>query len=279
MRAKWIMCSVTLLISMLAFTGFPAGAAEKKDGNAKTPYRVYFIGHSLYSFGSCNVPAAVQYLSEVAQVDRPIQATTFIKGGARHEDYLNSPEVMKRLREEPWDIVIIAGNMNDMAHPERVNLEYAKKLDQEVKSRQIRLLEYVAWPWVKVSGDQIFEQRMRAQEAFNQPLLDLAKETGATLVPSGPGLVNVIKKDQKFLADLKYGEVHISPLGYYFTACVLFASIYNQNPEGLPSVFREYNIDKETARILQATAWETVQEWRRLQADQLPKGQGPEPKK
>ena len=84
-------------------------------------------------------------------------------------------------------------------------------------------------------------------------------------MPCGPGLVNVIKKDQKYMADFHYGDVHVSLLGSYFTACVIFASIYDKSPEGLPSVFHEYKIDKETARVLQVTAWETVKAWQRIQ--------------
>ena len=84
-------------------------------------------------------------------------------------------------------------------------------------------------------------------------------------MPCGPGLVNVIKKDRNFMAAFHYGDVHVSLLGSYFTACVLFATIYDKSPEGLPSVFHEYKIDKETARILQVTAWETVQQWQKMQ--------------
>jgi hypothetical protein len=266
MRTRWIVQLVVPMGLALCNAGLMAGESEKTESKGKKPYRVFFIGHSLYNYGACNVPAAVQFLSEAADVDRPIQASSFIRGGAKHQDYWNTPEVMKRLREESWDIVIIAGNLNDMANPEKVDLAFAKKLDNEAKSKNIRVLEYLAWPWVKVSGDQVFEKRAKAQDAFNQSLLKLAKETGATLVPSGPGLVNVIKKDQKFMDEFKYGEVHVSPTGYYFTACVIFATIYNKSPEGLPSVFKEYKIDKETAKILQATAWETVQEWQKIQA-------------
>jgi hypothetical protein len=266
MRTRWLMQLVVLISLTFSAASLMAAEGEKAKTDDKKPYKVFFIGHSLYNYGACNVPAAVQFLSEAAGVDRPIQASSFIKGGAKHQDYLNSPEVMKRLREETWDIVIIAGNLNDMTSPEKVNLEFAKKLDSEVKSKNVRVLEYLAWPWVKVSGDQVFEKRMKAQDAFNQSLLQLAKETGATLVPCGPGLVNVIKKDQTFMDKFKYGEVHVSPMGYYFTACVIFATIYNKSPEGLPSVFKEYNIDKETAKILQVTAWETVQEWQKMQA-------------
>ena len=152
-------------------TGLKAGESEKKEPQGRTPYKVYFIGHSLYSFGS--VPAAVQFLSEAANVDRPIKATVYTRGGGTHQNYWETPEVMKRLREEPWDIVIIAGNVNDMANPDKVNLEYGKKLDNEAKKRNIRVLEYLAWPWVQVSGDQVFEKRMKAQDAFNQPLIRL----------------------------------------------------------------------------------------------------------
>ena len=264
MRSRWILQSVVLMcVTVLPMAASKAGENEKKEPHGKTPYQVYFIGHSLYYCG--NVPAAVQFLSEAASVDRPIKATVYTRGGGTHQNYWETPDVMKRLRQEPWDIVIIAGNCNDMAHPDKVNLEYGKKLDNEAKKRNIRVLEYVAWPWVKVSGDQVFEKRMKAQDAFNQPFIQLAKETGATLVPCGPGLVNVIKKDRRFMADFQYGDVHVSLLGSYFTACVIFATIYDKSPEGLPSVFHEYKIDKETARILQVTAWETVQEWQKIQ--------------
>ena len=264
MRLSWILRLVVLTgLAVFPLAGLKVAGSQKKESPARTPYKVYFIGHSLYSCG--NVPAAVQFLSEAANVDRPIKATVYTRGGGTHQNYWETSQVIERLRQDPWDIVIIAGNCNDMANPAKVNLDYGKKLDNECKKRNIRVLEYVAWPWVKVSGEQVFEKRMKAQEAFNQPFLQLAKETGATLVPCGPGLVNAIKKDRKFMADFHYGDVHVSLLGSYFTACVIFAEIYNKSPEGLPSVFQEYKIDKETARILQVTAWETVQEWRKIQ--------------
>ena len=241
-------------------------AASAKPNTGKKPYRVYFIGHSLYSVN--NVPSAVQFMSEAGTVDRPIQVSSYNIGGGTHQTYWNTPEVLKRLHEEDWDMVIIAGNLNDMTNPKKVDLEYARKLDTEAKKRSGRVLEYVAWPWyVQVSGgDTMFEQRMKAQEAFNQSFLQLAKETGVTLVPCGPGLVNVIRKDLTFMDEFHYGDIHVSAPGSYFTACVIFAEIYNKSPEGLPSNFHEYNIDKEKARILQVTAWETVQEWQKIQA-------------
>jgi hypothetical protein len=267
MRSRYILSLIVLTgLAALPLAGAKAGENEKKPSQGKTPCKAYFIGHSLYSCG--NVPAAVQFMSEAAAVDRPIKATVYTRGGGTHQNYWETPDVMKRLREEPWDMVIIAGNCNDMANPDKVSLDYAVKLDSEAKKRNIRVLEYVAWPWVTVTGDQVFEKRMKAQDAFNQPFIRLAKETGATLVPCGPGLVNVIKKDRKFMADFHYGDVHVSLLGSYFTACVIFSTIYDKSPEGLPSVFQEYKIDKETAGVLQTTAWETVQQWQKIQGQE-----------
>lgn len=162
MRSHWILQLVVVTgLAASPLAGLKAGENEKKEPQGRTPYRVYFIGHSLYGCG--NVPAAVQFLSEAASVDRPIKATVYLRGGATHENYWETPEVMKRLRQEPWDIAIIAGNLNDMANPDKVNLEYAKKLDNECKKRNIRVLEYLAWPWVNVSGDHVFEKRMKAK--------------------------------------------------------------------------------------------------------------------
>ena len=280
MRSRWILQLVVLTgLTALPIAGLKAGEDEKKEPQGKTPYRVYFIGHSLYGCG--NVPAAVQFLSEAANVDRPIKATVYLRGGG------DAPELLGNSGSHE---AFAAGTMGHRDHrrksattwrtPTKSIWNMRKKLDNEAKKRNIRVLEYVAWPWVKVSGDQVFEKRMKAQDAFNQPFIRLAKETGATLVPCGPGLVNVIKKDQKFMADFHYGDVHVSLLGSYFTACVIFAEIYDKSPEGLPSVFHEYKIDKETARILQVTAWETVKEWQKIQnpwktGDKLPVSASP----
>src|SRR3974390_355065 len=124
-----------LIFLFVSFLTVPLRAAEARPEEtrpitAKKPYQIFFIGHSLFGFG--NVPAAVQLLSEAASVDRPIQASTHIICGATHQVYWNTPEVMKRLREEEWDMVIIAGNLNSMSDPSKVNLEYAKKLDDAV---------------------------------------------------------------------------------------------------------------------------------------------------
>ncbi len=118
MRSRWIL-QLAVLTGVMTFPSAPsrAGESEKKESQTRTPHRVYFIGHSLYGCG--NVPSAVQFLSEAAAVDRPIKATVYLRGGATHQNYWETPEVMNRLRQEPWDIVIIAGNCNDMANPEQ----------------------------------------------------------------------------------------------------------------------------------------------------------------
>jgi hypothetical protein len=266
---QWMigMALITALVagSVSAEDATPAG--KPKAGAGKKPYRVFFIGHSLFFVNS--VPEAVQFFSETADVDRPIQITQWTMGGATHQTHWTSPEVQKRLREEDWDLVIIAGNLSDMANPTNVDLEYAVKVDNAAKKRSKRVFEYVAWPWVKVSGDHIFEQRAKAQEAYNQSLLKLARETGVSLMPCGPGLVNAIKKDPALMEEFHYGDIHVSPVGSYLTACVIFSEIYHKSPEGLPGVFQGYNIDKAKAALLQATAWETVQEWDKIQAANL----------
>ena len=173
MRSCWILQLMLVTgVMTLQIAGSRAGADEKKPSQAKKPYKVYFIGHSLYGCG--NVPAAVQFLSEAADVARPISASVYLRGGGTHQNYFETPEVLKRLRQEDWDMVIIAGNLNDMANPAKVNLEYAKKLDDEARKRKIRVMEYLAWPWANVSGDHVFEKRAKRKRrsispSFNSP--------------------------------------------------------------------------------------------------------------
>ena len=87
MRLCWtVQLMLVTGVMTLALAGSRAGADEKKKPPAKKPYKVYFIGHSLYDCG--NVPAAVQFLSEAADVDRPIKAIR-IPSGRR-----NAPELL-----------------------------------------------------------------------------------------------------------------------------------------------------------------------------------------
>ena len=180
MRSCWILQLMLVTgVMTLSIAGSRAGADEKKQSQGKKPYKVYFIGHSLYGCG--NVPSAVQFLSEAADVDRPINASVYLRGGGTHQNYWETPEVLKRLRQEEWDMVIIAGNVNDMTNPAKVNLEYAKKLDDEARKRKIRVMEYLAWPWVNVSGDHVFEQERRRKRHSISPSFNSPKKRASPL--------------------------------------------------------------------------------------------------
>jgi hypothetical protein len=65
--------------------------------------------------------------------------------------------------------------------------------------------------------------------------------------------------------DLFSDDIHLTDTGNYYVALVMFASIYEQSPEGLTyQIANEWSVpyalpDQATALALQTLAWETVQ--------------------
>ncbi len=76
-------------------------------------------------------------------------------------------------------------------------------------------------------------------------------------VESG-GIPNVTSRSQVFLDD-----VHMTRLGDYFVASVVFAAIYNRTPEGATGRMPGYvDIPAATATALQRLAWQVVSTYR-----------------
>ena len=86
------------------------------------------------------------------------------------------------------------------------------------------------------------------------------------------------QRDPKIGPVIHYGKTdhHPSRIGSYLIACVHFATVYGKSPVGLPATLyrsegdRKRNrphvtMDEKTARLLQESAWDAVQEMRKLQ--------------
>ena len=86
--------------------------------------------------------------------------------------------------------------------------------------------------------------------------MEFANERDAMVAPVGIAWQNVIARDPQ-LSLWQTDGLHPNKAGTYLSACVFYAVIFRQSPEGLPY---GAGLSEEKAQTLQAIAAETVLE-------------------
>jgi hypothetical protein len=84
-------------------------------------------------------------------------------------------------------------------------------------------------------------------------------ELGAKVAPVGVAMANALA-ERPDLAMLGPDAENESPAGAYLAAAVIYATLYDRSPEGLP--YHHWALSTDDAAFLQRVAWETVEAWR-----------------
>jgi hypothetical protein len=155
--------------------------------------------------------------------------------------------------------------------------------DARVKSPNIRPWIYGQWesvtPSERVAGSTSWETRNRAlmriylAHALNFNAATKGKKT--EVIPGGLALINLKKAFDAgkvpgltdFFATNFSDDLHLSEAGRQFIGMVIFSTLYNQSPVGLPIVKIEGTkapeITPEQNRVYQQIAWDTAQSFRK----------------
>jgi hypothetical protein len=143
--------------------------------------------------------------------------------------------------------------------------KYARLFDAEIKKAGAKTIFYLTWAR---------QHQPENQTKLNDAYLNIAKELGALVAPAGIAWQTAFKADAK-LELHSPDQSHPNPTGSYLTACVLYAVIFAESPEGLTTRIDGKPINPETGQIsntkselvnlskaqalaLQRLAWETV---------------------
>ncbi|MCY1019887.1 SGNH/GDSL hydrolase family protein [Pyxidicoccus sp. MSG2] len=234
--------------------------------------RVLFIGNS-YTYYN-NLPRMLEALAASASPPIPLETHAVTVGGARLKTHWDDEDAVKALREGGWDYVILqeqstlgelrVDGRNEINDPERVFFPYARRFHAEAQKRGARTVLSLTW------------SRRRAPEAqalLNHAFLSLGRELKATVVPMGPAWLTVREQHPDLALYLADGS-HPNPTGTYLAACTLYAALFGRSPEGLTSTVRGVptpdgeprggettlvSLPEPTARLLQQTAWRSVE--------------------
>ena len=231
--------------------------------------RILFIGNS-YTYVN-NLPELLADLGRRAKPSRTITTDWVVAPGASLEQLWDDGRAVSKIRERRWDFVVLQEQSmlggavvnGKMTVAEPANLwKYGRLFDHEIKQAGARTVLYQTW-----APRTNPEWQIKIDAGY----VPLARELGALRAPVGPAWARVIRERPGL--DLYFSDGrHPGPAGSYLAACTLWATMFQQSPEGLPASASGHNADmggqlakeigplvtlrSDEARFLQRVAWE-----------------------
>jgi hypothetical protein len=240
------------------------------------PTRVLFIGNSYTYFN--DLPEIFTKLADAGH-HSDIETSMAAPGGWRLKDHWEKGSARQLLDTEKWNFVVLQDQSTlgmdywvdgkDHVNSDALFRPYAEKWAEEAHTQGAMPVFFLTWAGKSAPEDQ---------RALNYAYVRAAKETKSLLAPVGMAWAAVRREKADIGLFYEGHGSHPSPAGSYLAACVLYATIFRQNPLGLPSTISgtPVNLDtekQETGKIatlvdlnskdaeaLQREAWSTFQQ-------------------
>jgi hypothetical protein len=135
-------------------------------------------------------------------------------------------------------------------HPKlkSVFTEYAKKDADIVRAHGTKPIFFMSWA---------YEDKPEMTQQLAEAYTLAGNDNNALVIPAGLAFARMRAK-QPELNLYQPDRRHPSMAGTYLASCVTFAALTGRSPVGNPYLA---GLDEVTAKMLQTTAWETVQDY------------------
>jgi hypothetical protein len=243
-----ILCCLLLALSGCSSSSKGDDAREKKPR-----LRILFIGNSYTSVN--DLPHLLAELAKAGgdEVETDIAAP----GGFTLSAHLHSSQTLEKIKSVKWDWVVLQEQSQISSVEQfRTKTMYpaAVSLVKKVKETGATPIFFETWAhrdgW-KECGLPDYESM---QLEIDRGYMGIAQKLKVSVAPVGYAWLQVRRQDPQLDLWQQDGS-HPNQAGTYLAACVIYAAIYHQSPEGL--TYRA-DLSSETAQLLQASAAKTV---------------------
>jgi hypothetical protein len=227
---------------------------------------ILFIGNSYTTYDGYNIPHKLNGMARAAGKKVLIRQHTM--NGQTLRDHLDNSRARAKVGRRQWDYVVLqeqswtaVANAGDGMYPA------ARSLDSLVKRQGGRTVFYLLMPkayrpdaiFALNGKDTVFYYRLfkdygHARDSLQQNHTKIARELGAMLAPVGPAFAQALA-ERPGLSLYKKDRVHHSKAGAYLAACVFYAALLGESPEGNRYQPR---VSPELAAFFQLVAARTV---------------------
>jgi hypothetical protein len=233
--------------------------------------RILFIGNS-FTFRN-NLPEMFAGLANSGRQPRQVEVQMIAPGGATLEEHWKKGDALAAIRQQKWDWVILQEQsllgvmlvngqyfMND---PRNFH-DFARLFDAEIKARGAKPIFLHTWARQDAQENQ--------QKVLDYAYMSIAAELRTPVIPVGIAWPKLRSESPSLNLYADDGS-HPAPAGTYLAACLIYASLFGETPEGLSAevmghlVRQGGRVDEETgilvkldqadARRIQRIAWET----------------------
>ncbi|MEI7638319.1 MAG: DUF4886 domain-containing protein [Syntrophus sp. (in: bacteria)] len=244
---------LSLLCCLLMFT---VGCSPAKNGEAKNTVaslRILFVGNS-YTY----VNDLPKMFTKLASAGGHLVETGMVaKGGWTLAHHANSSETINTIKASKWDYVVMHEQSqipSTEASRKYTMYPSAQYLVPIIRQRGSTPIFFLTWAHRNGWSEKGMPDYESMQSQIEQGYIEIAQELNALVAPVGHAWSKARRQYPEL--ELWQGDgSHPSEQGTYLAACVFYAVIFRQSPEGLKY---PVNISKENAHSIQKIAASVV---------------------
>jgi hypothetical protein len=256
------------LAALTAAVAWPAAAQTQPkilEAGIERPASAIFIGNSFFYYNnSLHNHVGLLLRSADPQVRFRSTSVTISGSGADWHDVesyfrpnalgsyrfdANNNIVFNR-NERLFNLAIMMDCSQCPIHPQlkTVFREYARKHSETVRKHGAKPVWFMSWAYADKP-----EMTEELAEAYTQA----GNDNNAFVIPAGLAFARALKQ-RPDLVLYAPDKRHPSVAGTYLAATTIYAALFKKSPAGLSYTA---GLDAPTAALLQATAWDTVQDY------------------
>ena len=250
-RAKHLGCIVLLSAVLIALSG--CGHTPNCADNPELCTKVLFIGNS-YTYVN-DLPTVFTNLAESG--GHPVSTGMLAQGGWTLAQHVNDSNTLTELAAQKWNYVVLQ-EQSEIPSVEQSRIWYmypaARTLVKMIRDDGEEPMFFMTWGHQYGDVNFSYYDYESMQKQLTTGYLTIADELGVAVAPVGSAWEQVRQQDPEI--DLWQSDgSHPTENGTYLAACVFYAAIFNESPQGLSYTAQ---IPSDTAKALQSIAASVV---------------------
>ena len=170
------------------------------------------------------------------------------QGGATLAVLRTLPEVLQAIRAGGHDVVVLQDDLPEYTeHSVLPFKEHVRWFNTEVRAKSGRAVLFMAWAYERLNWVSM--------ATIAQAHREIGAELGLQVAPVGLAF-DAAKAQRPLLDMLDTDREHESVAGMYLAACVIYATIFQETPEG--ATYVPSGLSADAATFLQRVAWTTA---------------------
>ncbi len=222
---------------------------------ALPPVRILFLGNS-FTASHGGIYTHLEAMLNETHPSWPTYMDMIAPGGYTLQQHSQNQNTIWALTFGHWDMVFLQEqSYRPVAQP---NLMYAaaRNLDDFIQIGGGETGFFMTWAYADQPG--MIDPLAAAYDS-------IGNELDAMVAPAGRAWQRSQQENPELTLHSQDGS-HPNAHGVYLNACVFYAMLYGETPEGIAYVVDD-SITDEQRRFLQQVAWNTVQDYRREMVD------------